>query len=135
VSAATDAQQTRHEAPAVGDAVVRMMRALVRRAGEGDWEAIEQLQRIAGMAPYGLRMGVRLAHDDAGYSWAQLGAVLNTSRQNAQQLGAPAIEATPGAGHVLVPGHHKRTCPICAGDTPGQMNVTSTETTAKDETR
>lgn len=38
--------QKRHESPELGDTIVRMMRALVTRAAEGDTEAIEQLSLI-----------------------------------------------------------------------------------------
>lgn len=103
--------QRRHESPAVGDAIVRMLRGLVRRAEEGDWEAVEQLQRIAGLSGTALQLGVRKAHADAGYSWAQLGATLNTSRQNAQQIAGRWTER--GEGHVLEPGHNKRECAQC----------------------
>lgn len=115
--------QRRHESPELGDAIARMMRGLVTRAAEGDTEAVEQLQRISQLAPIGLRLGVQQAHE-FGYSWAELGAVLNSTRQNAQQLGnslnpeGMAGRQRLGIGHVLVPGHDKRTCPDCAGDTP-----------------
>jgi hypothetical protein len=104
--------QRRHESPDLGDAIVRMMRGLVFRAAEGDQEAVEQLQRIAGLAPAALQLGVEDAHD-AGYSWTQLGDVLGTSRQNAQQLAERAAGVRLGAGHVLVPGHNRRTCTSC----------------------
>lgn len=101
------------EAAELGDAIVRMTRSLITRAGEGETDALEQLQRVAQLAPIGLRLGVKAAHDGpAEYSWATLGEVLGTSRQNAQQL-AGSLQPTLGAGHVLQPGHSKRSCATC----------------------
>lgn len=105
----------------MGDAIVRMLRGLVTRAAEGDTEAIEQLARIEQLAPVAMSLGGRLAHDAAGYSYTELGNVLGTSRQAARQralnvftTGAPwAYTSTPEA-HQLVPGHHKRSCEMCA---------------------
>lgn len=71
--------QRRHESPALGDAVLRMMRALQRRAGEGDTEALEQLQAIDRLASPMLSRGVYLAHRDAGYSLRQIGDALGVS--------------------------------------------------------
>ena len=105
---ATPARPRSKEADELGDAVVRMMRALVARAGEGDTIAIEQLQRIDQLSTEGLRLGLRAGHA-YGYSWGTLGAELRISRQAAQQLAGRAI----GIGHVLVPGHNKRTCEAC----------------------
>lgn len=104
--------QRRHEAPDLGDAIVRMLRGLLVRAAEGDTEAVEQLQRIAGLAPAALQLGVEDAHA-GGYSWTELGGVLGTSRQAAQQLAAGAERSRLGAGHVLVAGHNRRTCTSC----------------------
>lgn len=106
------ASQKRHEAPELGDAIVRMMRALVTRAEEGDWEAIEQLARIESLAPTATSLGMRSAHDAAGYSYTELGAVLGVSRQAARQRSSSV--RTWGVGHVLVPGHTKRGCMSCS---------------------
>ncbi len=100
------------EAHELGDAVVRMMRALVVRAGEGDTIAVEQLQRVATLAPAGLQLGVEQAHS-FGYSWATLGDALGSSRQNAQQLAEKAGRHHAGAAHVLRPGHRMRDCTTC----------------------
>lgn len=112
--------QQRHEAPDVGDAVVRMLRALVTRAQEGDWEALEQLARIEQLAPAATALGVRLAHREAGYSFTQLGDVLGTSRQAARQRAMNTL-TTPEAwaltdepdAHQLLPGHQRRGCELC----------------------
>lgn len=108
----------RKEAPEVGAAVVRMMRALVARAAEGDWEAIEQLAMIEQLAPTATSLALQLAHDGgAGYSFTELANVLGSTRQAARQRVQRVRLAgvLHGAGHVLVPGHTKRTCPTCTG--------------------
>jgi hypothetical protein len=111
--------QRRHEAPELGDAVVRMLRGLVTRAAEGDWEAIEQLRRIDQLAPAALKLGAQLAHDHAGYSYGQLGEVMGVSRQGARQYVAKPSSAPVADTHQLAPGHTRRGCAVCHGDTPG----------------
>lgn len=115
------AEQRRHESPELGDAIVRMLRGLVTRAAEGDTEAIEQLARIEQLAPIAASLGGRLAHDAAGYSYTELGAVLGVSRQAARQRALNVFTDMPPWGytstpeaHQLVPGHHKRQCELCA---------------------
>lgn len=103
--------QRRHEAPDVGDAIVRMMRGLVSRAAEGDTEAVEQLARVERMAPVATSMGGRLAHDRAGYSYTELGRVLGVSRQAARQRAM--LELGGVESHQLVPGHNRRACAVC----------------------
>lgn len=84
--------QPRHESPELGSAVRRQLRALVRRAAEGDTEALEQLAMLdadlatakavaVDLMNRGERMGRR-----GGYSFTELAAVLGTSRQAARQL-------------------------------------------------
>lgn len=112
------AARERKEAPEVGAAIVRMMRALVARAAEGDWEAIEQLAMIEQLAPTATSLGLQLAHDSGpGYSFTELAAVLGSTRQAARQRVQRVRLAgvLHGAGHVLMPGHSKRTCPQCTG--------------------
>lgn len=114
-TADTTARQRRHESPDLGDAIVRMLRGLVTRAAEGDTEAVEQLRRIERMSARAMSVGGRLAHDTAGYSYTELGAVLGTSRQGARQRASSAlmdIERDPEA-HQLLPGHTRRGCGDC----------------------
>lgn len=118
--------QRRHEAPEVGAAIVRMMRALVARAAEGDWEAIEQLAMIEQLAPTATSLACKLAHDgDPGYSYTELANVLGVARQAVRQRVARAKLSTVlhGAGHVLVPGHNRRTCHTCNRDVAGLVEV------------
>lgn len=108
--------QRRHEAPDLGDAIVRMLRGLVTRAAEGDTEAIEQLARVEQLAPAATSMGVQLARDRAGYSFTELGRALGISRQAARQRtldpAGPAMPPLPDA-HQLVPGHRRASCELC----------------------
>lgn len=121
--------QRRHEAPDVGDAIVRMLRALVTRSAEGDTEAIEQLARVERVAPVATALGGRLAHDRAGYSFTELGNVLGISRQAARQRAVDTFTTPPAwmlawtaqgldgsleDYHQLLPGHSRRTCEVCA---------------------
>lgn len=106
---------SRHEAPELGDAIVRMLRALVTRAGDGDTEAIEQLQRVEQLAPAALTYGLREA-SGFGYSFTELAQPLGVSRQAARQrTQQPPTAAARWYGdvHQLEPGHHKGTCTVC----------------------
>lgn len=76
--------QDRYESPDVGAMVARMLNALVRRAGDGDLEAVEQLHTITCTAPDALARSARAAHE-AGYSWTAIAAATGTSRQGARQ--------------------------------------------------
>jgi hypothetical protein len=80
----------RHEAPAVGSAAARMVRALVRRAGEGDTEALEQLRMLDELTTQAVSTALRRMHDEAGYSWAELARVTGTTRQACSQRAAVA---------------------------------------------
>lgn len=78
--------QRKHEAPEIGSAARRMLRALVERAAEGDWEALEELACIEKMMPAYMTEAGRAAHDEGvRYSYTQLGSVLGVSRQAARQ--------------------------------------------------
>lgn len=90
----------RHESPELGAMVGRMLNALVRRAAEGDTEAVEQLARLEALS--------RQAHTSAmaearrfGYSLAELARVTGTTRQAVSQRTAsdPAEGTHPGCAH------------------------------------
>jgi hypothetical protein len=85
------ATKTEREAPEIGSAVRRMIRALVRRAAEGDTEALEQLAALEGdvggavtIAGEMMHSGERMAGDQS-YSYTELAAVMGISRQAARQ--------------------------------------------------
>lgn len=91
-------EQQRHEAPEIGGMVRRMMRALVRRAAEGDTEALEQLASLTDESRYAqtaaiilMQSGERMAGD--GYSFGHLAGVLGVTRQATRQV------AVYGGGH------------------------------------
>ena len=74
------------EAPEVTAAARRMMRALVKRAGDGELEALEglvalqaDLDKALEAAVHGYRTGPAQA------SWAAVGEAVGASRQAAQQ--------------------------------------------------
>lgn len=74
-----------YEATDLEAAAVRMMRALVRRAGDGELEALEALRDLQVLSGGMLQEGVRAYREGpAEASWAAIGEVLGTSRQNAQ---------------------------------------------------
>lgn len=78
--------QRRHESPDVGAMVARMFRALVKRAGEGDLEAIEQLCILQDQLADAVRSAGRALHDGpAQYSWTEIARSMGTTRQNARQ--------------------------------------------------
>jgi len=79
----TPTRQRRHEAGDLQGMVRRTLRALVRRAAEGDTWSLEVLTGLEAEVSEAVAAGLRRAHDEAGYSWAQLAAELGTTRQAA----------------------------------------------------
>lgn len=73
--------QQRHESPDVGKAVVRMLRGLVRRAADGDTEALEWLATCERAASVATTVGLDRARREGGYSYGQLADVTGTTRQ------------------------------------------------------
>lgn len=74
------------EAPELSAAVVRMMQALSRRAGEGELEALEAMHyldarshALLGCAVAGYRSG------PVGASWTEIGRILGMTRQSAHE--------------------------------------------------
>lgn len=84
---------SRHEAPEIGAMIGRMLNALVRRAAEGDWEALEALAEVERLAPRATNAALAAAR--AEYSLAQLADVLNVSRAAIAQR-ANRADATCG---------------------------------------
>lgn len=80
--------QRRHESPELGAMVRRMVRALVRRAAEGDTEALEQLAQLETELPTATTCAMALMHsvyELPWYSFGELAQVLGVSRQAARQ--------------------------------------------------
>lgn len=72
------------ESPEVGSAALRMMRALVRRAGEGDTEALEWLAHLERELPALITEAGAAAHR-FGYTYTTLAQCLGVTRQAARQ--------------------------------------------------
>lgn len=77
--------QRRHEAPELGSAVRRFLRALAVRATEGDLEAIEELAQLAKDVDASLGQAIAGARAAKGYTWQAVAELLGTSRQAVQQ--------------------------------------------------
>lgn len=75
---------SRYEAPAMGGMLRRCVRAMVRRAGEGDVEALEELLRLEVELAAAIREAGAQLHD-RGHSYAYLAAATGTSRQAAHK--------------------------------------------------
>lgn len=72
------------EATEVCGAVIRLLRALARRAGQGELEALEALVFLQDSVQ--IQLGAAVAGYRAGpaqASWTDIGTILGTSRQNA----------------------------------------------------
>lgn len=116
------------ESPELGAACIRMMRALARRAGEGDSEALETLDMLTETASVQLGAAVAgyrefaPAYGAAGYSWTDVARLLGTSRQNAQQRFKDCTvgPAWPASSCCCEPGRcNPLTCHHCAAaDSP-----------------
>ena len=86
--------QKRHEAPEIGAMIGRMLNALIRRAAEGDWEALEALAEVEALAPAATNAALAAARAD--YSLAQLAEVMGTTRSAvAQRAARPLPERRP----------------------------------------
>lgn len=94
----------------MGSMITRVLRALARRAGEGDVEALEELAALQTVMVEQLGAGVA-GYRAVGHSWADIGLALGTSRQNAQQR---FYAATTGPAHG----------PRCTCDLPHCPNLT-----------
>lgn len=85
--------QRKHEAPELGAAAARLIRALAERAGDGDTEALEQLAALERLVPTATQLAGYELHE-WGYSHAELANVLGISRQAAvKRFGAVPLSA------------------------------------------
>lgn len=102
--------QRRHESPEVGAMIGRMLNALVRRAAEGDWEALEALAEVERLAPAAMTAGLTISRRSEvkpdGYSLAELAKVVGVTRSAISQRTAPQQhKGTPrDCGHALCVG-------------------------------
>jgi len=79
---------SRHESPELGAMIGRMLNALVRRAAEGDWEALEALAEVERLAPAATNAALHEARET--YSLAELAGVMGVSRPAIAQRAARA---------------------------------------------
>lgn len=66
-----------------GQALRRMIRALVVRADKGDLEVITELTQIRRLLDSCLTASALTLHDGSGYSWAEIGRAAGISKQAA----------------------------------------------------
>lgn len=92
----------RHESPELGAMIGRMLNALIRRAAEGDTEAVEQLGYLEALARQAHTSGLCEARRAGGYSLSELAAVTGTSRQAVSQRTANPPAELP----VIAPCDH-----------------------------
>jgi hypothetical protein len=93
----------------------RMLNALIRRAAEGDWEALEALAEVERLAPAAMTAGLTVARmtpaldgkpTGPGYSLAELSKVVGVTRSAvSQRTAAQHHKGTPrDCGHALCVG-------------------------------
>lgn len=89
----------RHESPELGAAASRMTRALIRRAQEGDTEALEQLVALEALVSASVQQAGHLMWQGGGgaYSWSELAAVLGVTRAAV----AKRFRTRPSAAHMM----------------------------------
>lgn len=84
MSTSTKNTKRQREATELGAASARMARALVRRAGDGELEALEELVRLQAVLEACLHQGVHAYREGpAEASWADVAAAVGTTRQSA----------------------------------------------------
>lgn len=102
ILSAEETAKRRHEAPEVGKAAARFMRALAKRAANGEAEAIEWLIQLQAELDNATRDAVQ-NYRELGFSWADVGRLTGTSRQAAQmRFGDKAPKAEPDQGPDLL---------------------------------
>lgn len=78
------------EAPEVAAAVDRLLKALARRAGGGELEALEALNVLQGKLQDHLHAAVvGYRHGPAAATWTDVGKALNMTRQSAHERFGP----------------------------------------------
>lgn len=82
------------EAPEVGAMAGRVVRALVKRAADGDSEALEELLKLAELIPAAIR-DAGVAMHRFGYTYTELGDIAGISRQAARERFAMPQAAEP----------------------------------------
>ena len=73
------------EASEVAEMMVRMVRALRRRAASGDLEALRAFVKVQVTVKVEMRLAACALHDQHGYSWTEIGWAAGITRQSAQE--------------------------------------------------
>lgn len=79
----------------------RVFRALVRRAGDGDVEALRELVALQDQLREAITDAGRAMHDDAGFSFTYLAAETGVTRQAARKRYGFPSSAYPDADAAL----------------------------------
>lgn len=97
---------SRHEARDVAQAARRMIRALVRRAGTGDTEALRELVETQRMIAQAIQEAGQAAYATGHYSYSDLAGELGISRQAARKRFTVKPEGCQhrGGGHISLDG-------------------------------
>lgn len=105
-------RQTKYEAPEVAGMIERSLKALARRAGEGEAEAVESLRHLEHVVGVQLGVAVNLHRlGPAKASWATIAELVGTSRSAAfQRFGSVVIEGERCSDH---PAYEADNCPGC----------------------
>ena len=81
-----DRPRRTREASDMGQMVGRVLRSLVKRAEQGDMDALETLVAVQDYAAIEARRAARaLRGEEWGYSWSDIGNALGITKQAAQQ--------------------------------------------------
>lgn len=79
----------------MGAMLSRMLRAMSKRATEGELEALGELRRLRWQIDAAIAEGAQGAHDAFGFSWTEIGRELGITRQAARQMyGRPTTKGT-----------------------------------------
>lgn len=80
-------RKTHREAEDMGAMLARLLRAMVRRAADGDLMALRELAKLRPLLDQAMVDAAAGAHGDPHhFSWSEIGAELGMSRQAVQQL-------------------------------------------------
>lgn len=97
---------SRHESADLASAIRRQVRALVRRAADGDTLALEALADLEDFVPQAVAVAGHVMHAStdayprSAYSWSEIAQVTGTSRQAAHRRHA-ALADTDTARWLL----------------------------------
>lgn len=80
------AAKREREAPEMGAMLRRMIRAMSRRAVNGELEALGVLRELRWQIDAAIAEGAQGAHEAFGFTWTEIGNELGITRQAARQM-------------------------------------------------